>query len=153
MRTLIAVCTVLGTLTPAAHPQDITGVWKPVEVFVSAGLDSGSHVSQPGLVIYTKSYFASVRLQGLTPRPVVTGTPSDRQRVMMWQPFVAFAGTYTITDSLLSITPSVAKNPGEMAGNALTFRVRVVADSMWVYYGESGVQRWVKSVRIERLPT
>ena len=153
MRTLIAVSSVLAAVTPAARAQDITGVWKPVEVFVGAGVDSGSHVSQPGLVIYTKSYFASVRLQGLAPRPVVQGTPSDHQRVMMWQPFVAFAGTYTIHDSLLSITPSVAKNPDEMAGRALTFKVRVVADSMWVYFGEAGVGRWVKSVRIERLPT
>lgn len=153
MKTLIALSSVLATVTPAAHPQDITGVWKPVEVFVTAGVDSGPHVSQPGLVIYTKSYFASVRLQGLTPRPVVKGNPSDHERVMMWGPFVAFAGTYTINDSLLSITPSIAKNPDEMVGNTLTFKVRVVADSMWVYFGESGVQRWVKSVRIERLPT
>src|SRR5207248_1500342 len=71
-------------------------------------------------------------------RPVLADvrTATAEQLREVWSPFVAEAGTYEITDNLLTLRPTVSKNPAAMApgvsmvysykleGNALTLTAK-----------------------------
>jgi hypothetical protein len=67
-----------------------------------------------------------------TPRPVLSDSATSEQRLDVLDRFVANIGTYTLTDSTVTFTPSVAKNPGVMSGRTFKWTVRVAADSLWI---------------------
>lgn len=68
------------------------------------------------------------------PRPNYTGqNVTDAQRLEMWQPFSATAGTYDVGASEFTIRPMVAKNPGVMEpGSFTTFEVTTEGKDMWI---------------------
>ncbi len=134
--------------------QDIRGVWQPVEVRVTGGPQAGRHTSdvQPGLLILTERHYANVRVQGFVARGSLPANPTLEARCAAWEPFVASAGTYAVTDSTLSVEAIVAKDPGVLR---LTTRIRVMADTLWLFFREprDGSERVSKLVRIERART
>jgi hypothetical protein len=138
--------------TPALS-QSIRGVWRPAEIIITNDSGTSRHTTdvQPGLAIYTARHYSMTAVQGFAPRPLPSAQPTDEELVRLWRSFVANAGTYSLKDSTLSITPTVAKNPAIMSGATRTIRVHVVADSMWTTVREAdGAELKAKWVNVER---
>ena len=155
MRALIIVLTVLLIGSPVAVAQDIRGVWRLVEITVSAGPDSGRHTTdvQPGLVIYTEKHYSGMSIEAFAPRPLLSPSASEEERQRAWRPFVGNAGTYVYRDSTLQATPIVAKSPNAM-GVTRTLEAHVVADTLWTVIRErNGVERRLKLIRVEHYPS
>ena len=155
MKTSVFLITQLAWLAPTVHAQDIRGVWKQVEITISAGPDSGRHIQdvQPGLLVFTNGYYSALQVEGFTPRPMLGANPTDEEAARVWRPFAANAGTYVLRDSTLSLTAMVAKNPGGMLGGTRTVQARMVADSLWLTSRDPrGVVRQWKWVNMERYP-
>ena len=134
----------------AVAQQSLCGVWQPVEVFIESGPDAGLHTTdiQPGLMIFTDTYYAGMQVRGFEPRPRLSESATNEERLRAFTPFTANAGTYVLTDSTLTMTLAVSKNPNVMLDGAGTDHVRVVADSLW-FLSPARV-RLNKWVRIER---
>jgi hypothetical protein len=147
----MAAAVALSLLSSAyAHAQSLCGVWKPVEVVIDSGPDVGRHTTdvQPGLFVFTDTYYAGMGVRGFQPRPPLSANPTDEERGRVLWNFTANAGTYVLHDSTFTVTPIVSKNPELMTGGSYTDRVRVLADSFWII-STSGHRR-NKWVRIER---
>ena len=97
---------------------------------------------QPSLIIFTKGYYSQMYVMGGTPRPVVP-LPKDRRHATdaekqalydMWQPFTANAGTYSVSGSTLSLTPTVSKNETGMTGQrSVTWELKFDdPDTVWM---------------------
>jgi hypothetical protein len=132
--------------------QTLEGVWKPVQIVVDSGPDKGTHSSdvQPGLLIFTKAHYSMTFVQGFKARAVPADSASDEQWAQSFVPFTANAGTYQRADSILTFSPSVAKNPAVMTGAKLTFLTRVKGDTMWARgRGRTAGAQWTW-VRVER---
>jgi hypothetical protein len=156
VRLPLAPILLLATSAPVAPSQEIRGVWKPVEILVRSGPDSGRHTSdvQPGLLIFTNGYYSFIIVEGFAARPMLSANPTDEERGRACRPFVANAGTYALTDSGVSFTPSVAKNPGGMRGTPLVAQVRVLADTLWfTVRGSRGIENRSKWVKVEGYPS
>jgi hypothetical protein len=152
VRLRLAPILLLATSAPVAPSPEIRGVWKPVEILVSSGPDSGRHTSdvQPGLLVFTNGYYSFILVEGFAARPMLSANPTDEERGRACRPFVANAGTYALTDSAVSFSPSVAKNPGGMRGTPLVVHVRVLADTLWfTVKGSRGIENRSKWVRVE----
>jgi hypothetical protein len=74
--------------------------------------------SQPGpnLTIFAAKHYSRIDVHTQKPRPALanpaTATAEELREV--WGPLVAEAGTYELTDTLLTLRPIVAKNPAVM---------------------------------------
>jgi hypothetical protein len=154
MRNTLVVMTLTLLCPYAVVSQSVVGVWKPVEDVVVRGPDRGRHTTdvQPGLLIFTKQHYSATYILGYTPRPGLSTTSTDAERVRVFQPFVATAGTYAWNDSTMILKASVAKSPGGMTGRGRTVPVRLQGDSLWITIRapdgtEEGTVKWV---RIER---
>jgi hypothetical protein len=153
VKTSAVLIALLASLAPTLQAQDIRGVWSQVEIYISAGPDSGTHRKdvQPGLLVFTNGYYSALQVEGFSPRPMLPANPTDAEAARAWRPFAANAGTYVRRDSTLSLTALVAKNPGGMIGGTRTVQVHIVADSLWLTArNPSGVVRQWKWVRVER---
>jgi hypothetical protein len=76
----------------------------------------------------------SIGVQGQSSNLLDTGPHvTDAQRVEMWQPFSATAGTYEVRGNEFTIRPIVAKNPGFMAGSGFfTFELAREGNDVWI---------------------
>jgi hypothetical protein len=152
---LHAALLVLPTvLNPLLAAQDLRGVWKPIEVMMSSGPDTGRHVGdvQPGLLIFTRQHYSTVLVESFTPRTVLPPNPTVDQLLQAWRPFVANAGTYDVSlkDSTVTFRPVVAKTPAVLLGRSLTVQLRLAGDSLWfIERGPNGIERQTKWLRIE----
>lgn len=155
VKTSFLLIALLMSFALELHAQDIRGVWRQVEISISAGPDSGRHIQdvQPGLIIFTNGYYSAMQVEGFAPRPMLGPNPTDEEAGRVWRPFAANAGTYVLRDSTLSLTAMVAKNPGGMTGGTRTVQVRIVADSLWLTArNANGVVRQWKWLNLERFP-
>jgi len=120
-------------LTHAALSQaKIEGVWKYAEVVVpgknSAEKDTTITNPQPGLIIFTKSYYCTVAVY--EPRAAVAPAKDPKNltdaekiaRYEQWRPFAANAGTYEIQGSTIVRHPIVTKNVGNMTRGTPSFQ-------------------------------
>jgi hypothetical protein len=99
-------------------------------------------------MIFTETYYAGMQVRGFEPRPRLSESATNEERLRAFTPFTANAGTYVLTDSTLTMTLRVSKNPNVMLEGTGTDRVRVVADSLWFLSASGeGLRKWV---RIER---
>jgi hypothetical protein len=105
-------------------------------VEVDSGANSGRHTSdvQPGLIIFTKRYYSTVFVRGFAPRPQLSDSAKDDELGRVFSPFTANAGTYQRTDSSITFTPIVAKNPA--------FYVREISHAARAHKGRLALAQW-----------
>jgi hypothetical protein len=166
-KTLITLCSVL--LIVACQPPEpsakgpLEGAWKGVESSFTWPDTSWTNTSpQPSLLLFTGHYYSEMfvtagRLQyGNMPRALFKDKfrPTDSERLAAFNSFIANCGTYQMTDSTITTSPIVARNPNFMAGEWFhTFVYRVQSDSLWLTltspaWAPEGKFRWTL-VRLE----
>lgn len=127
-----ALALVLGSSAFQGEAHPLVGVWKVAEIASPQG--NGNSNPQPTVYIFTARHYSHVSVTSATPRPNYTGPAvTDAQRVEMWQPFSATAGTYEVRGETLTMRPLVAKNPGFMAGGTfMTFDFVQEGRDIWI---------------------
>jgi hypothetical protein len=155
MKAIVPATVLLAIVSAPTSAQTVRGVWKPVEVVISKGPNAGRHTTdvQPGLLFLTDSHYSIMFVSGFAARPHLSAQPTDSERARAFESFIAQAGTYQLKDSILTRTPTVAKNPGVMVGQSYATRMRAVADTIWfTVTAADTVETRTKWVRVERLP-
>ncbi len=98
-----------------AKRNSLEGTWQAIEV-VHTGPHAATIKPGPNLSIWSGTHYARVLVEAKD-RPVLANPASataDELREV-WGPFVAEAGSYEATDSVITFHPAVAKNPAAMA--------------------------------------
>jgi hypothetical protein len=165
MKTLTLV-SFLTLAAPMAGQSDLSiqGVWRPVELTITASAGTaddgaggraanrkdpfgafpkGTHTSlQPGLVIFTDKHYSRTTDTAAEPRPTTgyktPGKPALEELQAQWGPFVANAGTYEVSGTILTLRAVVAKDPraqGEKNFTRLT--VKIEGNSLWMTPAEN----------------
>jgi hypothetical protein len=117
---VVAICAATGV--PAqAEEAPLQGVWQVVEVAMTG---PGARVVKPHstLIIFSGRHYSRTEVHSEQPRPMLpdwANATADQLRAV-WGPFVAEAGTFELRDDLLTLRPTVAKNPAAMVDAAFT---------------------------------
>jgi hypothetical protein len=131
----------------------LVGVWRRAEMVVGAGPDAGTHVddAQPGLYIFSPRSFVGTYVSTFAPRPLLGKNPSLEAMGQNYDAFVSFAGTYTLRDDELVLTPVVSQNPNNMRGPPFqTIKVQWEGEDVWfIYTNSAGTQNRTRLVRVE----
>jgi hypothetical protein len=124
------VLSAVGLESQSCNP--LVGAWKVAEIISPDGQKNSN--PQPTIYIFAARHYSHVSVTSATPRPNYTGPAvTDAQRLEMWQPFTATAGTYEVRAKEFTIRPMVAKNPGFMnAGSFTTFEMTMDGKDLWI---------------------
>lgn len=105
-----------GAMSQSPRPS-IQGVWRVTEATITGpGARTISFAARPNLTIITHTHYSRVEVQADGPRPIlsdVAKASADELRAV-WGPFVAEAGTYEVTDGVITMRPIASKNPAVM---------------------------------------
>ncbi len=87
---------------------------------------------QPGLYIFTDGHFSNMLIQGSEPRVLFSDTRSADERLAAYDVFIADAGTYEFTDSVLTVHNIIAKVPNVMTGTGpgIRYQYRLYGDTL-----------------------
>jgi len=117
---------------PPAGP--VEGAWRLSEVQVS-GPEGESVDTQPlpSLYIFMREHYSIVRMLGeeLPPENARLWYPTVAEKARQHDAIIVNAGTYELSDSILTTHPFAAKTP-EFIGGRTIYEWRVVADSLWL---------------------
>ena len=138
---------------PTTDASAVEGVWKSVHVTITN--DEGTQDfenTQPNLLIFTGSHYATMFVVGREPRETLPEDPTDEQLLAAWRRVLANAGTYEVKGNEIHTKVIVAKDPNwtaEQAENTSTFEVD--GDTMvQTFTNDAGTVTFVvKSVRVE----
>ncbi len=137
---VFACLTALAVLlnVPSASAQaKLEGVWRVAEVTFTAqnGLKITVPPTHPSLFILTKKHFSFLNIANTTgTRPDLPQQgATDAQKVAVWTPVVAWAGTWEAKGNTFTMRSIVAKDPIEMApGNFGTNEFKLEGDTLTV---------------------
>jgi hypothetical protein len=114
MKRILSIVLPFVLLSAIAFPQSngsnpLIGVWKVTEI--------DGVTTQPGLVVFTKSHYSLIPLEGAKPQVrLPDGGGSDVQKAQLFDMLAANAGRYDISGSKLIRHPLVAKSPNVRTG-------------------------------------
>ena len=123
-----------GTKAPPV-PAAIQGVWKITELASRAAGAAWEVRSTPYLsqYIFTAKHYSYMYVLGPNPRKQFAGDPnrpSDAEKAEAYSSVVAATGTFSLSGQTLTLTALVHKNPNEMTGVALTYKIEVDRNTM-----------------------
>jgi hypothetical protein len=107
---VLSICS--STLVAQGSRQTLEGVWKVTEiVFTGAGAYVTSE-PQPGVFIFTKSYYSWTWSPGTQPRALFKAeVPTTEEKLAAFDSLAASSGTYELNGSTATFRPIVAKGP------------------------------------------
>jgi hypothetical protein len=117
---VLASVTVYGQTKPTA----VTGVWRVTErteKTIGPGVSTNRN-PQPGVMIFTKSYYSIMVVSGDKARPSLpqdTSSATAAELLAVFVPFTANSGTYEIKGDELTTHAIVAKHPAGMQTSML----------------------------------
>ena len=90
---MVAALILASTRLESQPAIRLTGVWKVAEIVPPTGAPLSN--PQPTMYLFTSRHYSHVSVTSPTPRPNHTGPNlTEKQRLEMWEPFSATAGTY-----------------------------------------------------------
>lgn len=130
----------------------LVGVWRRAEMVVGSGPDAGTHVddAQPGFYVFSPRSFVGTYVSSFAPRPQLGDNPTPEAMGQNYQSFASFAGTYTLREGELALTPVVSQNPNDMRGPPyLSIKVEWEGEDVWfIYTNSAGIQNRTRLVRV-----
>ena len=135
---------VVGCTAQQATNDSLVGAWLIVET-TTATADSSwvDSAPQTGLYVFSESHFSNMLIQGAEPRdlfPSGTEGATAEQRLAAYDPFIADAGSYVLTDSTLEVRNIIAKVPNVM-NFEMTYRYSLVGDSLTLSFTQGWAPR------------
>ncbi len=143
-----------GTGSATDERDGLVGTWRIVETTRTTADSTWVNESpQPGLYIFTQRHFSLMLIPADSPRVVWPADGTPEERLAAFENFVADAGTYEATDSVLTMSNIIAKLPWAMnAGGGGPYRYRLDGDTLTLSFtpgwlGESEIT--YRLVRLE----
>jgi len=138
MKIALACLCVLAAFCASCSDQSkktvLTGVWRVTERTTTGPNARTNKSPQPGLFLFTGTYYSIMTVNSDQPRPPVPEDPtkpSAAELSAVYGPFTANSGTYEIHGDMVTMHPSVAKNPAVMApGAAFTDSFKTEGNSL-----------------------
>ena len=111
-------------------PSALVGAWLITETTTTTADSSWTNSTpQTGLYIFTESHFSNMLIHGPESRQLFPEAATPEQRLAAYDPFIADAGSYELTDSTLTTQNIIAKVPNVMNA-ALHYRYSLSGDSL-----------------------
>ncbi len=114
----------VASCTPGARPvreqsSGLLGAWLIVETTRTTPDSAWMNENpQPGLYIFTDRHFSIMLIPGDSPRTNLFPNAPPEQRLAAFEDFIADAGSYEATDTLLTMRNVIAKVPDVMNSGA-----------------------------------
>jgi len=125
-------------VSSSQSPASLTGAWKLVFASLTAanGVTTSNASPQPGFVLFTKSHYSLMYVEGSAPRAPFADPlrPTEAEKLLAFDTFVGHSGSYSVSDSLVKMQPLISKSPSLM-GNAMgagfaTFAYSIAGDTL-----------------------
>ena len=133
---VVSACGQAPPPEPVAPANPLAGAWSVTAIELADG--SVIDPAQPGLFIFADSHYSAVYTNRAEPRPL-SATPfsaTDVEALAQFQSIIVNTGTYTVSGSMITFRPLVARSPEfiggestaefEIAGDVLTLRYQTV---------------------------
>jgi hypothetical protein len=134
--TLFAACATApqqeqAATEPAVSAQaPLEGVWSITEAIVTSPDGTSTTIEgQPGLYFFSDGHYSATLIETDSHQPYPE-RPTDEERLAAYDNFIANAGTYEISDSTLTVTILLSKNPNAMTGRPFTYDYELDDDSL-----------------------
>jgi hypothetical protein len=123
---ILLACPVLWACSPGDSPREaaaaerpppaLTGAWHATRVLVESGPDAGAHTVdvQPAIYVFAKTHYAITAVNGFQARAYLSDESTEEEQGVAFTPYTGSAGVYTSDADKLTLTPQVAKDPGDM---------------------------------------
>ena len=147
---LVVTVSVIGC-AGVSHPDPgIRGVWHVVErSFTSPDTSWTVSDPQPGQYFFGETHFSVQEIRESGPRALFAEHTTGLERLAAFDVFHAHAGTYEVTDSTLTIVPTLAKSPNSMDGRGYSYDYGIDGNRLTIT-GRSGDETRVTTlVRVE----
>jgi Lipocalin-like domain len=111
----------------------LEGVWQAAEVTCSGPAGPTTFKPGPNLTIFAGRHYSRIDIQTEKPRPVLANPANATAEELreVWAPLFAEAGTYELKENLITLQPSVAKNPAAMApGVSIVYSYNLEGDTL-----------------------
>lgn len=124
---------VLGVGAFAQSKKGIEGVWQLSEITMTGKYAMTMKITQPSVYIFTKRHFSKIYVASDKPRPVLDDY-AKASRDELYSIFVdgidASGGTYEFAGGKMTLRPTVAKSPSDMAaGTWISYTVTFAGDT------------------------
>lgn len=140
MATRILICLWLAATVVSAQlkPTALTGTWQITEVRRGGPNGKTNNNPQPGFYLFTGTHFSVMVVTSDAPRPDdIPPGPVDetkvtfRQLAAAWSSLSAYGGTYTLSDSTLTVHAEISKSPRPMTRKeSIVFSYRIDGDKL-----------------------
>jgi hypothetical protein len=116
-----------------SNGESILGVWRVAERSYSRPDSSWTNSDpEPGLYIFGERYFSVQEIRESGPRVLFGESTTELERLAAFDVFHAHSGTYEITDSTLTIVPTLAKSPNSMDGSTYSYALELSGDRLTI---------------------
>jgi hypothetical protein len=98
----------------------LRGAWKVITMSLSSSDRTTTTDSpQPALVLFTDKHYSIMYVEGDQPRKAFADPlrPTDAEKLEAYDTFVGHSGSYTVTDSLISMQVVISKSPNLMGSD------------------------------------
>ena len=113
--------------------KSIKGIWKVAEIVTTGNVAANVSNPQPGYMMFGQKYYSVMYVASEKERPTYAGAaPTIEEKVAAFDSLLANAGTYELSSGILTIRPTVARNPGFTGGAFATYRVTADGKTIWL---------------------
>lgn len=124
----------LETGTSSVDAPSVRGAWQVVEFAARVPGDTWSVRPSPraGLFVFSERHYSFFYLRGAQPRPrfADANRPTEAEKALAYDGFIAGAGTYTFDGATLTLKADLLKNPNEMTGEDWRWNAEMRGDSL-----------------------
>jgi hypothetical protein len=133
--------------------QGLVGTWLITETTRTIGDSTWVNESpQPGLYIFSQHHFSLMLIPGDSARVEWPGDGTPAERLAAFENFVADAGSYEATDSVITMSNIIAKLPWAMnLGGGGPYRYRLDGDTLTLSFGPGWLGESEITYRLVRL--
>lgn len=126
-----------GTGSTTDDGQGLIGTWLITETSRTTADSSWVNENpQPGVYIFTERHFSLMLIPGDSARADWPADPTPEQRLAAFENFVADAGSYEATDTLITMRNIIAKLPWAMnLGGGGPYRYSISGDTLTLTFG------------------
>ena len=147
---LVVTVGVIGCSGVSQHDAGIRGVWHVVErSFTTPDTSWAVGDPQPGQYFFGETHFSVQEIRESGPRTLFGDHTTDLERLAAFDVFHAHSGTYEVTDSMLTIVPTLAKSPNSMDGSSHTYNYLIEGDRLSITRVADGTIRVTTLIRVE----
>ena len=133
-----------GASAQEGPAERVVGTWKIVRTVTSG--PSGESVDEsppPGMYMFTAKYMSNLIVPRSEPRPIITGSSSDDDRLAAYNNFVADGGEYWIDGDVIQTHNFIAKNPigmrpGRERGSGIRYVFHFEGDNLVIKMTDQG---------------